>query len=887
LENPLDRELLSWMIGNHAEDQYPSYYGYGYMSQSQFCRCELAPATYLKLLPRLCESDRFGWSPERDSPDAEELAPLVWDDGPPWRFKLQFDRASQEKNWRLTGHLRRGDETAALDSVRFADAGLVLFDRVAARLDEGAGMRWIEAMAKKGVLEVPDKQRDAFVQQLCQAPDLPPIEWPEELGWKEIAGTPTPRLTIVPSRYGDRSPLEGAVSFDYGGPTVAWADRQAVLSDPERRELVRRDLAREQAAWAPLQDLHLPAAAKYDRDRYDVTIARKQLPHVVASLIEAGWQVEAEGCKLRRPGQFKINISSGVDWFELEAQADYDGVQVALPELLKALQRGESFVELGDGSRGMLPEEWLARYAPLAEMGQVEDGKLRFVHSQAMLLDAWLAAQDDVDVDATFERVRDRLRSFEGVKPVREPASFQGELRPYQREGLGWLDFLDEFAFGGCLADDMGLGKTIQVLALLESRRGPKKQPRAPSLVVAPRSLIHNWIEEARRFTPQLRVLDYTGQQRSEQCGNFEKCDLVMTTYGTLRRDIGRLKDFEFDYCVLDEAQSIKNADSHSAKACRLLRARRRLAMTGTPVENHLGELWSLFEFLNPGMLGRSAALKRLSASAPGKDPAAIEALAKGLRPFLLRRTKEQVLSELPEKTEQTLYCQLEKKQRKLYDDLRNHYRDLLTKRIDSVGLKKSKIQVLEALLRLRQAACHPGLIDPKQSGQPSAKLEALLEQLKEVLAEGHKALVFSQFTSLLAIVRKELDRRAIAYEYLDGKTRNRKEKVDRFQEDPACPLFLISLKAGGLGLNLTAADYVFILDPWWNPAVEAQAVDRAHRIGQTRRVFAYRLIARDTVEEKILELQRHKQKLAEAIISADNSLIRSLTADDLRWLLS
>jgi SNF2 family DNA or RNA helicase len=506
------------------------------------------------------------------------------------------------------------------------------------------------------------------------------------------------------------------------------------------------------------------------------------------------------------------------------------------------------------------------------------------------LIDAWLAEQPGVDLDAAFQRVRDRLQSFRGIKPARESKTFQGRLRDYQRIGLGWLNFLDEFGFGGCLADDMGLGKTVQVLALLESARAACKdadRPAAPSLVIAPRSLIHNWIEEASRFAPKLRVMDYTGLGRAEQREQFAGHELIVTTYGTLRRDIGHLKDLSFDYCILDEAQAIKNADSQAAKACRLLSARRRLAMTGTPIENHLGELWSIFEFLNPGLLGRSSLIKHLSSDAVPPNSAALEAIAKGLRPFLLRRTKEQVLKELPEKTEQTLFCELEKKQRKQYDALLQHYRNSLGKRIESEGLKKSKMHVLEALLRLRQAACHPGLIDQKLRKEPSAKLTTLLGQLEEVLDGGHKALVFSQFTSLLAIVRDHLDRQGIAYEYLDGQTRDRKARVDRFQQDPACPLFLISLKAGGLGLNLTAADYVFILDPWWNPAVEAQAVDRAHRLGQSRRVFAYRLIAQNTVEEKILQLQAGKRQLAEAIVSADKGVLSKLTADDLQWLLS
>jgi SNF2 family DNA or RNA helicase len=285
-------------------------------------------------------------------------------------------------------------------------------------------------------------------------------------------------------------------------------------------------------------------------------------------------------------------------------------------------------------------------------------------------------------------------------------------------------------------------------------------------------------------------------------------------------------------------------------------------------------------------MLGRSSTFQTLVKQGQ-EDGQALKVLSQSLRPFFLRRTKEQVLTELPDKSEQTLYCEMEPKQRKLYDELREFYRLSLKQRVEQVGLEQAKIHVLEALLRLRQAACHPGLLDAKRASEPSAKMELLLEQLQEVVDEGHKALVFSQFTSLLALVRKELDQRKIAYEYLDGQTRQRKDRVQRFQGDPQCPLFLLSLKAGGYGLNLTAADYVFILDPWWNPAVESQAIDRAHRLGQTRHVFAYRLICRDTVEDKILELQRSKRELAEAIISEDNSLIRQLTAEDLQLLLS
>jgi len=516
-----------------------------------------------------------------------------------------------------------------------------------------------------------------------------------------------------------------------------------------------------------------------------------------------------------------------------------------------------------------------------------EDGHIRFRRSQAGLLDALLAAQPEAKVDEIFARLREELQTFAGIEAAPQPEGFEGHLRDYQREGVGWMGFLRRFSFGGCLADDMGVGKTAQMLATLENRRALRAQGEdiGPSLVVVPKSLVFNWKQEAALFTPRLRVIDYTGTGRTEN--DLTSADLVLTTYGTLRRDVAQLKDFSFDYVVLDEAQAIKNSGSESSKAVRLLNGRHRIAMSGTPVENHLGELWSLFDFLNPGMLGSASVLKLSGGAARNPDEETRKLLAQALRPFILRRTKDQVARELPPRTEQTIYCELEPPQRKLYDELRQHYRDGLLKRIETDGLKKSSFQVLEALLRLRQAACHPGLIDKKRSGEGSAKLDTLLLQLREVLEENHKALVFSQFTSLLDIVRKRLDADGTVYEYLDGATRDREARVGRFQNDEDCKLFLISLKAGGVGLNLTAAEYVFLLDPWWNPAVEAQAMDRAHRIGQTRHVFAYRLIARDTVEEKVLELQKSKRDLASAIVSADNSLIRNLKPEDLELLLS
>ncbi|HVX14302.1 MAG TPA: DEAD/DEAH box helicase [Pirellulales bacterium] len=886
MADPADRELLALLLGGTPQNDSYSYHYY-HSSSRKSATCLLLPATYGLLLPRLAATGRFGWIPGID-PRQEELNVLRWDDGPPWQFKLSLSAPVGKAGRTLKPRLYRDGEEADLTQVVLVLPGVVLFRDRLGRLDASVASRSVDAARRLSETVVPPGQEDQFVEEICKNSGLPAIELPDDLRWEQLNPEPQPRVTIGPTKLGTLNLLFGKLAFDYAGQVVESEDGRRFVCDASQRRIVHRKRDREEAARSELYSLGATPASVSENYYGSFKVARKDFAALVLALHEKGWHVEAEGHRIRRPGTTHISLSSGVDWFELEGHVEYEGEQVGLPKLLEALQRGEGFVTLGDGSRGMLPEEWLSRYMPLAAMGEADGAKLLFKPSQALLLDAWLSARPEVDVDAAFAQVRERLRSFEGVRPLEEPAGFSGTLRPYQRDGVGWLLFLQEFGFGGCLADDMGLGKTIQVLAMIADRRGRRSDPtdKRPSLVVVPRSLVQNWIDEACRFTPNLKVLDYTGLSRCAAREKLDQYDLVVTTYGTLRRDAGYLKDLQFDYAILDEAQAIKNSASQAAKACRLLTAPHRLAMTGTPVENHLGELWSIFEFLNPGMLGRSNNLRFFSKDSTA-DAENVQLLAKALRPFILRRTKEQVLSELPEKTEQTLYCELEPRQRKLYDELRNHYRDALGKRIAKDGMNKAKIHVLEALLRLRQAACHPGLLDKAKAAQPSAKLETLLVQLDEVLQEGHKALVFSQFTSLLALVRKQLDKRKIAYEYLDGSTRDRAARVERFQTDAACPLFLISLKAGGLGLNLTAADYVFILDPWWNPAVEAQAIDRAHRIGQTHRVFAYRLIARDTVEEKILELQRDKRKLADAIVSAENSLIGQLTADDLRLLLS
>ncbi|HEY7219245.1 MAG TPA: SNF2-related protein [Candidatus Binatia bacterium] len=882
VSNAADRRILAILFGSRRDlgYAYSPYY-----RESTYPHFALPAPLWDVALPLMCATGRCML---RSSLQSEDLSPVEWDDGAAWDFYLRIAPTADGAHYSLTGGLRRGDADMALSKPSLLLAGGLAFcDGLVSRLDDHGAFGWISLLRTRGEVSIPKQDSESFLADLLRFSHQPRLELPEELRFEEVLARPRANLVIKPGpRHPFRHPrLLGKLSFDYEGQKIAYAERGNVYRKEQRR-LIRRDIAFEAAARRRMTQIGF-RGINHNGDA-DAELYADQLPNVVRTLTAEGWQIEAEGKLYRTADRLKMEVKSAVDWFELDGSAAFGNAKISLPQLLRAIKQGESMVKLDDGTLGIVPEEWMKKYRLLAGLGSLEEKHLRFTRPQAGLLDALLAGEPAVAVDAVFARVRQQLSSFAGVAAADPPPQFQGTLRDYQREGLGWLYFLQRFGFGGCLADDMGLGKTIQVLALLDSRRdlcgGDANVAPRPSLVVVPRSLVFHWKKEAAGFAPRLRILDHTGAARLKPGDHFDDYNVILTTYGTLRRDALQFKDQRFDYCILDEAQAIKNAGTLSAKAVRLLRADHRLAMSGTPVENHLGELWSLFEFLNPGMLG-SASIFANAGRNPDEPARAI--LRKALRPFILRRTKGQVATELPEKTEQTIYCDLDVKDKKLYAELRDYYRARLLKNGASDGTGQFKIQVLEALLRLRQAACHPGLIDKKKVGEPSAKIDTLLAQLDQVLEENHKVLVFSQFTSLLAIVRSRLDAAKIPYVYLDGRTRDRQARVEQFQNDSSVKLFLISLKAGGLGLNLHAAEYVYLLDPWWNPAVEAQAIDRAHRIGQTRHVFAYRLIARDTVEEKVLALQQSKRDLADAIISADNSVMRNLTREDLDLLLS
>ncbi|HEX7333026.1 MAG TPA: SNF2-related protein [Pyrinomonadaceae bacterium] len=876
LNDPNDREILSLLLG--GKEAYWSSYSYGSFDlPNPFV---LSNTLQPLLLARMCATGRCMFRPEvKDA----ELKQLAWDDSTTWQFWLVVKRTDDQ--YALNPVLRNGfDEIEFFAAPLTTEAIAISPDFKIARFSPNGARTWTAALRTSGGLTIPATESQQLIAQLLDLPSIPNIEVPPELQFERVSFPPQPRLIVRKSQFAPyQTDLEAKLSFDYEGVEIDYFDKRNGLYDRNRNRYIERDPESEKNALTLLHTLSIKRASQYS-DTFRVT--PRNLPRAVTSLLANGWRVEAEGKLYRNAASSSLSVSSGIDWFELHGSLNFgEDLEVKLPQLLAALRRGQKVIALGDGSFGVLPEEWLQQYGLLASFGVTEEDHLRFQRTQTGVLDALLAARPEITCDEMFARVRKEWQNFDGIKPVAAPRGFVGQLRDYQREGLGWFRFLQRFKFGGCLADDMGLGKTVQVLALLESQRNGKSQP---SLAVVPRSLIFNWQQEAARFTPRLRVLTHTGSERIKGHAHFKDYDLILTTYGTLRRDVIHFDDVEFDFVILDEAQAIKNASTETAKAARLLKSRQRLALSGTPIENHLGELWSLFEFLNPGMLG-SASVFQLSTNGTQKpDEDTRVMLSRALRPFILRRTKQQVAKELPEKLEQTIYCEMDERQRRQYEELRDYYRQSLLEKVSRQGINKSKIQILEALLRLRQTACHPALVDGSVDDvTPNAKLDVLLPRLSEVIEENHKAIVFSQFTSFLSIVRRRLDDQGVAYEYLDGKTRNRGVAVERFQRDPDCKLFLISLKAGGQGLNLTAAEYVFLLDPWWNPAVEAQAIDRAHRIGQTNRVFAYRLISRDTVEEKVLELQSTKRELADAIINADNSVIKNITGEDLRLLLS
>lgn len=585
----------------------------------------------------------------------------------------------------------------------------------------------------------------------------------------------------------------------------------------------------------------------------------------------------------------QIRLSSGVDWFDAKVALFFGNQRIGIKEIQKALSYKQSFVQLDDGSLGVLPEEWIKKYGLLFKLGEGHNDALRLSKYHLSIVDELYAQRDEAEISFELDEKLERFRNFNNIPEIDIPDGLRLALRPYQLAGFRWLNYLKEIGWGGILADDMGLGKTAQALSMLLHFRNENDALNA--LVVCPTTLIYNWENEIKKFTPGLSFVIHHGTMRTREVAELAKYNIVITTYGTLRSDIQMLLKTRFDYVILDESQAIKNPFSKVTKAVCLLQSANRICMSGTPLQNNTFDLYAQMNFLNPGLLG-SVEFFRNEFSVPIDKLGETEQkdhLRKILYPFILRRTKEQVAKDLPDKTETILFCEMEEKQREIYEVYREAYRSKILGTIEEQGVGRSQLTILQGLMKLRQICDSPAILNEEERHPNAAiKLKELSRELNENIGQ-HKALVFSQFLGMLALIRKQLDKNGFKYEYFDGSTSavDREKAITNFQSDDNCRIFLISLKAGGVGLNLTAADYVYIVDPWWNPAVEQQAIDRTHRIGQTKNIFAYRMICKDTIEDKILKLQERKRILAKELIADDTSFVKNLTREDVEYLFS
>ena len=725
------------------------------------------------------------------------------------------------------------------------------------------------AALAQGLPSIPSEDVDRFLAQFVGRSPVP-IEVPTA-GLTTVSEPEATRLLILIAEREEEICVRSAFSVELEGAAsvVEPGAGRALVRVGER--FVRRDLDREAALLALLGEVLPSGLPAWYRGDDALDFLHEQVPRLaaVAEVRHDGGR-RVVGCLTPR-----VEASADLDWFDLRVVFEVGDDEVSLQRVLEAWRRGDRYLAVGPERMAQLPLDWLERHGEATLQLEEVRGRARLGRHAMLLVQPLLTEAVN---GAQWLEEAERVRSFRGITPRPAPPGLTAELRSYQRVGWSWLAAMTDLGLGVCLADDMGLGKTVQMLAALVAVH---EAPGGPSLVVCPRSVLGTWLGEAERFAPGLVVRGHHGPSRS---GRFDEADVYVTTYGTARSDIAGLAEVPWRFVVLDEAQTIKNPDSAVARAMRGLKARRRVALTGTPLENNLVELWSLFQFLNPGFFGSRATFReRFVHPIRRGDPDALASLRDRIRPFVLRRLKQEVAPELPERSEIIVRCALGPAQRALYEQVRDAVRLELLAREGGTTM-----HVLEALTRLRQVCCDPSLVpleSAQRVGEP-AKLKRLAALLDELVAGGHRTLVFSQWPSVLRRAAEALREKGVESLYLDGATRRRHALVEAWNAETGPPVFFISLKAGGTGLTLTGADRVVHLDPWWNPAVEAQATDRAHRIGQTRRVTAYKFVATDTVEEKMLTLQRRKRALFESTVDAERLVATELTRADLEAVL-
>jgi len=724
------------------------------------------------------------------------------------------------------------------------------------------------------------------------APQVDFVFQGEELLVREVK----PRLVLSLEPKGEG--LEIYYRFQYGEEEISYRsdkERWVRLLEKGKKEVVPRDTQAESRAMAQLAEI-ASETLRFERGYYSTVVGSHQggdvsldmdiadfLLQYGRALMENAIQVRLKDQPIKLEGALKFSVKSDVDWFEVKAgvgEEDFEPIE--LDENYQAYNLVKSASEYVVLNPSDLRRLEFLRKQGLDDSGLIEVPAVNFNLIDTIYEDI---ANKEEGLLQEKRELYQKIRSFESIAQQPPPENLQATLRNYQLSGYNWLLFLHDYNLGGCLADDMGLGKTIQSLSLLQNLK--ERGILTTSLLIAPVVTMANWESEAKRFTPDLKVYRHSGTGRIQDSQLWMEYDLIIVSYHTLRNDLDLFLEKEFYYILLDEAHYIKNASSQIFKAIRTLRSRHRLSITGTPIENNTLELWSQMNFLNPGLLGTRGEFTSSFATPIEKyqDQEAAENLRRTVFPFILRRKKEDVLEDLPPKEVIVQYSEMAPAQAEVYNRYKKYYKQKLLGLIEEQGVQKSAMEIFKSLLRLRQIAIHPSLADPDWSRIPSTKMDSVNVILDEVHQEDHKILIFSQFISALDVVRDHLDSMGWSYSYLTGKTADRTHQIEQFQNDKNVKVFLLSLKAGGVGINLTAADYVVLLDPWWNPAAERQAIDRAHRMGQTRRVISYKMIVKDTIEEKILHLQEKKNALVEEIISEEESLFKKLSRDDILGL--
>ncbi len=788
------------------------------------------------------------------------------------------------------------DEMVPLSKNELQNSFIFLYDGFMHLWNAPGDVMQAEEYLKKGAKKLKEndwsRQMEKVILPLAKEY---PVEFDKGLVKEVKSGTPDVKLLL--QERGDYLVFQPV--YSYKGYDTRPTDKETItIADGDKILIIKRNKEEENAFLNKVEKLHSSFIQQPETGALVLKGADVLRNNWFFLFVDAmkEMKVPVFGFEALRNFRFNtarpsthIHVSSGLDWFDAKVEIEFGDQRVGIADIKKALAAKQSFVQLGDGTLGILPDEWLQKYSLLFKVGDGRADKLRLSKYHMGVIDELYENRNEEELSFELDAKYERLREFKDIPQIEPPAVLEPILRPYQRAGFQWLNYLQEVGWGGILADDMGLGKTVQALSMLSHYQ--QANGKLLALVVCPTTLIYNWQNEVKKFTPSLTFHIHHGNARMRKHEDFKDTNIIITTYGTLRSDIQMFLKMHFDYVVLDESQAIKNPSSKVTRAASLLQATNRVCMSGTPLQNNTFDIFAQMNFLNPGLLG-SMEFFRNEFATPidkfGEQDQKVH-LRKLLFPFILRRTKEQVAKDLPEKTETILFCEMEKEQRKIYDAYRNTYRNKILGAIDEQGIDKSQLTILQGLMKLRQICDSPAILNEEEKyPNHSIKLDELAREISENIGE-HKALIFSQFLGMLALVKEKLLEQNIPFEYFDGSTSSpdREKAIQNFQNNDECRVFLISLKAGGVGLNLTAADYVYIVDPWWNPAVEQQAIDRTHRIGQTKNIFAYRMICINTIEDKILQLQERKRVLAKELIADESGFVKSLSKADVEYLFS